>query len=155
MLLNTQKPSGGRCSTLLRAFSQYIALSGLSALVSSFHDIFLTMLLLPFVQSLYNITFLPTRRSSSTTTYPDLITDLLAHILSSEVKLEDVASLSRQISLALVGVIILTSIRLVLRGVTRVCFPSFKLSSSFSDLTFYRLYVLQVAISEPRSCFWY
>jgi len=79
------------------------------------------------MQSLYNITFLPTRRSSSTATYPDLITDLLAHILSSEVKLEDVASLSRQISLALVGVIILTSIRLVLRGVTRVCLPSFKI----------------------------
>ncbi|KIK02881.1 hypothetical protein K443DRAFT_96034 [Laccaria amethystina LaAM-08-1] len=81
--------------------------------------IFAVYCVVRFISSLYNITFLPTRRSSSTTTYPDLITDLLAHILSSEIKLEDVASLSRQISLALVGVIILTSIRLVLRGVTR------------------------------------
>jgi hypothetical protein len=34
--------------------------------------------------------------------------------------LDDVAVISRQISLALVGVIILSSMRLVLRGVTRV-----------------------------------
>lgn len=36
---------------------------------------------------------------------------------------EDVAVISRQISLALVGVIILSSLRLVLRGVARVSAP--------------------------------
>lgn len=40
--------------------------------------------------------------------------------MSADVKSEDVALIARQISLVLVGVIILTSMRLVLRGVTRV-----------------------------------
>jgi hypothetical protein len=59
-----------------------------------------------------------------TTTYPDLITDLLAYALSFispvPVEVKDVASFARQISLVLVGLIICTSLRLVLRSVTRV-----------------------------------
>ncbi|KAI5888025.1 uncharacterized protein SCHCODRAFT_02639516 [Schizophyllum commune H4-8] len=58
------------------------------------------------------------------TTTSDLLTDLLAYSLSivsreEVIARDDVALISRQISLALVGVIILTSLRLVLRGVTR------------------------------------
>lgn len=79
------------------------------------------------LQSIYNVVFLPSRRTSSTTTYPDLITDLLAYLLSHlssyEIKTEELASFSRQLSLVLVGIIILSSIRLVLRGATRVRFP--------------------------------
>ncbi|KAL1734583.1 Abscisic acid G-protein coupled receptor-domain-containing protein [Schizophyllum commune] len=62
------------------------------------------------------------------TTTSDLLTDLLAYSLSivsreEVIARDDVALISRQISLALVGVIILTSLRLVLRGVTRVSEP--------------------------------
>ena len=56
--------------------------------------------------------------------YPDIITHLLAYLLllvpSIDMRIEDIAVISRQISLVLVGVIILSSMRLVLRGVTRV-----------------------------------
>jgi len=50
---------------------------------------------------------------------------MLAYFLSrfysgSEIKTEDLASFARQLSLMLVGIIILSSIRLVLRGATRV-----------------------------------
>jgi len=87
--------------------------------------------------SIYNVFF---RRSSTTTTtksYPDLITNLLSHLLSLRIPhiisdLEepesafehdehDLASkLARQLSLILVGIIILSSMRVVLRGVTKV-----------------------------------
>ncbi|KAI0682547.1 Abscisic acid G-protein coupled receptor-domain-containing protein, partial [Cytidiella melzeri] len=53
----------------------------------------------------------------------DYITIFLAYLLSlmpkAHFKHDDIALISRQISLALVGVIILSSIRLVLRGVTK------------------------------------
>jgi hypothetical protein len=65
----------------------------------------------------------PLRRGSSTTTYPDLITHWLTFTFSklspTALEIEEAVLISRQISLALVGIIILTSIRLVLRGVTR------------------------------------
>ncbi|KAF8626649.1 hypothetical protein AX15_004742 [Amanita polypyramis BW_CC] len=76
--------------------------------------------------SLANIV-LPNRRlaSSATTTYPDIISELLVYILSwiytsRHIQQEDVIPIARQLSLIFVGVMILTSIRLVLRGVTRV-----------------------------------
>ncbi|KAF9497388.1 hypothetical protein BDN71DRAFT_1444856 [Pleurotus eryngii] len=72
------------------------------------------------ISSIVNI--VSSRSTSQQTSYPDLITQFLAYLLShisSEVNLADVARMSRQISLVLVGVIILSSIRLVLRGVTR------------------------------------
>ncbi|KAF7420963.1 hypothetical protein PC9H_011482 [Pleurotus ostreatus] len=72
------------------------------------------------ISSIVNI--ISSRSTSHQTSYPDLITQFLAYLLthiSSEVNLADVARMSRQISLVLVGVIILSSIRLVLRGVTR------------------------------------
>ncbi|THU80039.1 hypothetical protein K435DRAFT_874795 [Dendrothele bispora CBS 962.96] len=61
--------------------------------------------------------------SSSSTNYPDLITRLLADFLSlinADVDLEELAWVARQVSLVLVGVIVLSSIRMVLRGVGRV-----------------------------------
>ncbi|KDQ55997.1 hypothetical protein JAAARDRAFT_36792 [Jaapia argillacea MUCL 33604] len=65
----------------------------------------------------------PVRSQDPGTSSPDVITHLLAYSLSLLPSLdlaeEDIAVISRQISLALVGVIILSSIRLVLRGATR------------------------------------
>ncbi|PPQ85760.1 hypothetical protein CVT25_003078 [Psilocybe cyanescens] len=85
--------------------------------------IFMVYCVIRVISSIYNVIFLPARRASSSTTYPDLITDLLAYILahisSLQINTEDLASFSRQISLFLVGIIILSSIRLVLRGATR------------------------------------
>ncbi|KAH6912215.1 G protein-coupled receptor 89 [Coprinopsis sp. MPI-PUGE-AT-0042] len=73
---------------------------------------------------LYNITFLPSQRSVSNVNYSDLLSNALAygvsHLSSASIKSEDIASFSRQLSLALVGLIILTSIRYVLRGVSRL-----------------------------------
>ena len=67
---------------------------------------------------------MPAQNQESANNYPDLITHLLAYLLSLtpsiHMNLEDIAVISRQISLVLVGVIILSSMRLVLRGVTRV-----------------------------------
>lgn len=48
---------------------------------------------------------------------------------SIDMRIEDVAVISRQISLALVGVIILSSMRLVLRGVTRVSTLAFRVDN--------------------------
>ncbi|KAF8900147.1 Abscisic acid G-protein coupled receptor-domain-containing protein [Gymnopilus junonius] len=89
--------------------------------------IFMIYCIFRVISSIYNVLFRGTRRTSSTTTYTDLITDLLAYLLSklysdeseSRIRTEDIASFSRQLSLVLVGIIILSSIRLVLRGVTR------------------------------------
>lgn len=81
---------------------------------------------------------IPTRSRSSTRP-PDLITNLLASILSSllpsdvNVSTDDVALIFRQISLTLVGVIILSSIRTVLRGATRVGQPCTIYSQRFSS----------------------
>jgi len=60
--------------------------------------------------------------SASTASYPDIVTEAVAELLgkvSPDIQFDDVARATRHISLVLVGVIILTSIRLVLRGVTR------------------------------------
>ena len=64
----------------------------------------------------------------------DFVADLLARMLRAafvgtrvemELDAADVASFARQLSLGMVGVIILTSVRRVLRGVTRVrSFPA-------------------------------
>ncbi|EGN94633.1 hypothetical protein SERLA73DRAFT_125570 [Serpula lacrymans var. lacrymans S7.3] len=86
---------------------------------------------------------------TSPSSYGDIIAHLLAYIfslLSSEGyddvgKLKvDVPSLSRQISLALVGIIILSSVRVVLRGVTRALrITSRHLSASLMLLTLAQL----------------
>ncbi|TFK36129.1 hypothetical protein BDQ12DRAFT_756357 [Crucibulum laeve] len=63
----------------------------------------------------------------SQASYPDLIAQLLKTLLSispvspelKNIKHEQIESFARQISLVLVGVIILSSLRMVLRGVTR------------------------------------
>ncbi|TFK19653.1 hypothetical protein FA15DRAFT_674243 [Coprinopsis marcescibilis] len=73
---------------------------------------------------LYNLITLPSQRSKSTLNYSDLLSSALAygfsHLSSSTIQLEDIASFSRQLSLVLVGLIIVTSVRYVLRGVARV-----------------------------------
>lgn len=78
----------------------------------------------------------PTTNPRQTSRSVDMLSIGLAKLLSllSSVHLEEdgVAVISRQISLGLVGVIILSSIRLVLRGVARVRIPSTFLRSSHS-----------------------
>jgi Abscisic acid G-protein coupled receptor len=66
----------------------------------------------------------PMRSQDKTSTSSDLVTQLLVYCVSLfpsvHIEVDDIASIARQISLALVGVIILSSIRLVLTGVARV-----------------------------------
>lgn len=81
------------------------------------------------MQSIVNL-ILPVRPSSTLPTSPspspgtDVLSIVLVRILSFvpavHISTEQVALISRQISLALVGLIILSSIRRVLRGVARV-----------------------------------
>lgn len=68
----------------------------------------------PRIKCLYNVA---SQRSSSGVNYSDVLASILAYGFSRS---EDAAAVSRQISLVLVGVIILSSIRMVLRGVTKV-----------------------------------
>ncbi|KAF8991314.1 Abscisic acid G-protein coupled receptor-domain-containing protein [Cyathus striatus] len=72
--------------------------------------------------AIYNLTLAPTRSASNSTNNADIIAQLLALPLSHlfpDTKI-DVASLARQVSLVLVGMLILASIRRVLGGVTSV-----------------------------------
>ncbi|TDL26846.1 hypothetical protein BD410DRAFT_472119 [Rickenella mellea] len=66
----------------------------------------------------------PSKSTPSTTTYPDIITHLLAYLVSllpsMELTVDDISAISREISLGLVGVIIISSFRVLLRGVSRV-----------------------------------
>jgi len=75
------------------------------------------------ISSIINI-ISPMRSQDRTSTSSDLVTQLLVYCValfpSVHIEVDDVASIARQISLALVGVIILSSIRLVLTGVARV-----------------------------------
>ncbi|KAJ6492833.1 G protein-coupled receptor 89 [Mycena vitilis] len=64
----------------------------------------------------------PSSESTPTSSYPDVVTHALAALLRTlafRVQLDQLARATRHVSLVLVGVIILSSIRLVLRGVTR------------------------------------
>ena len=84
----------------------------------------------------------PSQESPTAWRTADLVADLLARMLRAvfvhttlemELDAADVTSFARQLSLGMVGVIILTSVRRVLRGVTRVrsfpaCFQNFSLS---------------------------
>ncbi|KAJ6465721.1 G protein-coupled receptor 89 [Mycena sanguinolenta] len=79
-----------------------------------------------YISCIVNIFFpleaAPPSSSSSTTSYPDVVTKAVAELLakvSPGSEFDDVARATRHLSLVLVGVIILSSIRLVLRGVTR------------------------------------
>ncbi|KAJ6578695.1 G protein-coupled receptor 89 [Mycena vulgaris] len=83
--------------------------------------LFAVYCLLRFISSLVNIVS-PQTSSSSTTSYPDVATEAVARLLRTLapwIRFDDVARVMRHVTLVLVGVIILTSIRLVLRGVTR------------------------------------
>ncbi|KAJ7868547.1 G protein-coupled receptor 89 [Mycena olivaceomarginata] len=74
-----------------------------------------------FITCFVNV-FFPVEPSSSSTSYPDIVTEVVAKLLSKvspEIQFDDVARAMRHVSLVLVGVIVLSSIRLVLRGVTR------------------------------------
>ncbi|KAJ3997090.1 G protein-coupled receptor 89 [Lentinula boryana] len=57
---------------------------------------------------------------SSSTNYPDLISKLLADLVSFIHRHQSIKVIARQISLLFVGLVILTSIRMVLRGVPRI-----------------------------------
>lgn len=108
-----------------RLFALYCVARVLSVNLFSASSSSLDMRLTFYVwQSLVNVV-LPAKSSASRSSYPDLLTDLLASLVaflspSNAYRFEDIALFARQISLVLVGIIILTSIRLVLRGVTRV-----------------------------------
>ena len=99
-----------------------------------------------FHQSLVNLIVPapPTTNPRQTSRSVDMLSIGLAKLLSllSSVHLEEdsVAVISRQISLGLVGVIILSSIRLVLRGVARVCIYSI-FPRSYSLAMNYRRFV--------------
>lgn len=83
------------------------------------------------LQSLYNVLFRSGLRSNNGNNYTDLLTSLLSRIVSylpalskpgaepHQITYEELAFFSRQVSLLLVGAIILLSLRTVLRGVTR------------------------------------
>ncbi|KAJ7038865.1 G protein-coupled receptor 89 [Mycena alexandri] len=78
--------------------------------------------LVRYFSCVVNIFFPREASRSSTTSYPDVVTDVLAELLtklSPRVQFDDVARATRHISLVLVGVIVMSSIRRVLRGVTR------------------------------------
>lgn len=68
---------------------------------------------------------------SGTTSYPDLIAHFLSYAISLlpsvHLSEENVAAISRQIGLALVGAIILSSIRFILKAVSRVSTQIFML----------------------------
>ncbi|EFI26844.1 ICS [Coprinopsis cinerea okayama7 len=75
------------------------------------------------VSCTYNVLFLPSQRSTSNLHYSDLLSNALAYgisrIPSISIQTDDIASFSRQLSLIFVGIIILTSVRYILRGVSR------------------------------------
>jgi len=75
------------------------------------------------ISSIVNI-FSPIRSGDTTSTSSDLVTQLLVYCVSLvpsvHMEFDEIASIARQISLALVGVIILSSLRLVLTGVARI-----------------------------------
>ncbi|KAF8800296.1 hypothetical protein BYT27DRAFT_7227460 [Phlegmacium glaucopus] len=132
----------------LRSIAQYSqTLKG--RIINFGRRIFAVYCMIRIGSSIYNVFFRPSQRSSSTKSYPDLITNLLSYLFSlrnqhmsspppgsgidvnadpgdtepkvNDYDYEDLASkLARQLSLILVGIIILSSIRVVLRGVTRV-----------------------------------
>ncbi|KAJ7092404.1 G protein-coupled receptor 89 [Mycena belliarum] len=85
--------------------------------------LFAAYCLLRFVTSLANVILPHTSASASGTSTPDAAVDMAMRILrlvAPQVQLDDVERTTHHVSLVLVGVIILTSIRLVLQGVTRV-----------------------------------
>ncbi|ESK89497.1 g protein-coupled receptor 89 [Moniliophthora roreri MCA 2997] len=95
-----------------KLFAAYCAVR----IVSSIINLFTPKVLLSIVNK--------TDKPTQATNYPDLLTKLIGDILSltstaEEVDIEAIGSMMRQISLVLVGVIILNSLRIVLRGVTR------------------------------------
>lgn len=66
----------------------------------------------------------PSSSEESNSSYPDLITHFLTYLVSLlpfvHMSAEDIAAIARQVSLGLVGIIILSSVRFVLRAVSRV-----------------------------------
>ena len=77
-------------------------------------------------KSIINIT-IPLRSNGEKPSYPDMVTHFLAYALSLmpmvHMSDDEVAAISRQISLVLIGAIILSNVRNILRRVSRVgCF---------------------------------
>ncbi|KAJ7447337.1 G protein-coupled receptor 89 [Mycena galericulata] len=114
--------------------------------------------LVRFISSFVNIFFPPTS-SSPTTSYPDVVTEAVAELLgklSPQIQFDDVARATRHVSLMLVGVIIMSSIRLVLRGVTRALrLPSRNLGASLMLLLLAQLMVIYLlsTIVQLRASF--
>lgn len=122
---NTEYALSFRGKILSRIWAVYCACRVFSA---SDH---MTLLLLPVhsytcpCQSVMNLVSPPLSTDDKTSSYGDIIAHIFAYLFSllpaaSGKPSINVPSLSRQISLALVGAIILSSVRVVLRGVTRV-----------------------------------
>jgi hypothetical protein len=84
--------------------------------------IFAAYCVLRFLQSAANVISpsFPQDPSSPTTSYPDVVTRLLSTWAPDGETMAQWERVARHASLALVGLIILSSIRLVLRSVTRV-----------------------------------
>lgn len=103
------------------------------------------VLMMTVVQSIMNILAPP---KTAATSYPDIITHFLAYLLSLlpslKVEPEDTAVLAREISLVLVGVIIMSSVRLILRGVTRVSISLISIRCACTSLMYFVIQLLRV-----------
>lgn len=96
-------------------------------------------------QSIRNLLFgVPTNSEGNSS--PDLIASVLVHIVALvpriNIHMDDVASVSRQLSLLLVGFIILSSVRLILERVGRVL----KVSSRTLSAAFLLLLLAQLMV---------
>ena len=96
-------------------------------------------------QSIRNLLF-GTPTSGEGNSSPDLIASVLVHIValvpSIDIHMDDVASVSRQLSLLFVGFIILSSVRLILERVGRVL----KVSSRTLSAAFLLLLLAQLMV---------
>lgn len=97
----------------------------------------------------------PVRPSDSTSTSSDIVTQLLVYGVSlfpsTNLQKEEVASVARQVSLVLIGAIILSSLRQLMSGVKRACVVLY-ISGTRADIHngfFFRCSELPIKTSVP------